>query len=227
MNDPFAEHIRQIAANFPYPEPQPRPQSRRHRLRLVGALVLLALVAAVPVVLIQIGVVQVRIAPVESAATWQSLTLADVAGATTLFQAVEAAVFPVKRPAALPMPDQVFMQPDDTVILAWVDADNAPQMVLYQLAGEYLFVLKQVSAATPVSVSHAPGLWVAVPHPVTFYRDGATTTAETYLVRGNVLIWFAAGVTYRLETTLTLTEAEAIAESLVPVQSGTLTPPPG
>ena len=37
---------------------------------------------------------------------------------------------------------------------------------------------------------------------------------ETFLIRANVLIWAEDGVTYRLETTLGLTEAIALAETV-------------
>jgi hypothetical protein len=38
--------------------------------------------------------------------------------------------------------------------------------------------------------------------------------AQRFLVEGNVLIWVDAGITYRLETTLALPAAIALAESL-------------
>jgi hypothetical protein len=41
---------------------------------------------------------------------------------------------------------------------------------------------------------------------------------ERYLLEGGTLVWEADGVTYRLETRLTLEEAIRIAESLRPVE---------
>jgi hypothetical protein len=47
---------------------------------------------------------------------------------------------------------------------------------------------------------------------------------ELVLVRGNVLIWSLEGVTYRLETTLSLEEALRIAESFEEPNPGKFAP---
>ena len=60
------------------------------------------------------------------------------------------------------------------------------------------------------SVDGVPAFWIPVPHPVVIETERGT---ETFLARGNVLIWEVEGITYRLETTLGKAGADALAES--------------
>jgi hypothetical protein len=71
----------------------------------------------------------------------------------------------------------------------------------------------QVIQETTVDGRYA--LWVEGPY-VLELTD--RNYVERYLLEGGTLVWEADGVTYRLETRLTLEEAIRIAESLRPVE---------
>ncbi len=64
------------------------------------------------------------------------------------------------------------------------------------------------------SVKGQPALWTQGPYLLQFERDGQVIVDTRRLVTGHVLIWVEKGITYRLETDLSLEEAVRIAESL-------------
>jgi hypothetical protein len=92
--------------------------------------------------------------------------------------------------------------------------------VLSQWQGEQLpFAQKQVGPASQtvgVEVRGATGLWITGARHEFFYRDPATDQIVTRSRRlaGNVLIWEAGGVTYRLEGARTVADARAVARNL-------------
>jgi hypothetical protein len=61
------------------------------------------------------------------------------------------------------------------------------------------------------------GLWIdGAPHVITYEDAAGDVVEEETRLAANVLMWERAGVTHRIETTLTLEEALALAESLIP-----------
>jgi hypothetical protein len=143
----------------------------------------------------------------------------DLAGETTLERAAAQVPFLIKLPtypADLGSPDRIFLQDSGgaVLILVWLrpEAAEAARMVLY-IVETGAFVSKQeppiIRRAT---VDGRPAIWTEGPH---FLRTRRGEYDRQRLVQGHVLIWMADdGVTYRLETTLPLTEAVKVAESL-------------
>ena len=62
----------------------------------------------------------------------------------------------------------------------------------------------------------ATGLWITGARHEIIYRDPATgqVIAKSRRLVGNVLIWEAGGITYRLEGARTLADARAVARNL-------------
>jgi len=92
--------------------------------------------------------------------------------------------------------------------------------VLSQWRGEQLaFAQKQVgpgSQTVGVDVRGATGLWITGARHEIIYRDPRTgqIVAKSRRLAGNVLIWEAGGVTYRLEGARTVADARAVARNL-------------
>lgn len=92
--------------------------------------------------------------------------------------------------------------------------------VLSQWRGEQLpFAQKQVgpgSQTIGVAVRGATGLWITGARHEIVYRDPTTgqVVAKSRRSVGNVLIWEAAGITYRLEGARTVADARAVARNL-------------
>lgn len=142
----------------------------------------------------------------------------DLAGQATLAEAERAIGSPLLLPTYPPdlgVPDLVFLQNWDgpLVILVWTKPEDPQRARLsLHLLGPGTFAGKgapEVVAAT--EVNGQPALWTQGPHQL-LLRSGHDTFRN--LVSGNVLIWEQDGLTYRLETDVTLDEAIRIAESL-------------
>jgi hypothetical protein len=92
--------------------------------------------------------------------------------------------------------------------------------VLSQWRGEQLpFVQKQVgpgSQTVGVEVRGATGLWITGARHEFFYRDPRTDqiVPKSRRLAGNVLIWEAGRLTYRLEGARTVADARAVARNL-------------
>ena len=144
--------------------------------------------------------------------------LFDLAGETTLAAARAATGFRIllpAYPAGLGDPDRVYLQSDGPmVILVWLKPDDERQIMLslHEIAPGAMTLFKsqpRVIQETQVNGEYA--LWTEGPH-LLVTRNGDHDFRR--LVQGNTLIWTADGITYRLETSLTLEEALKIAVSL-------------
>jgi hypothetical protein len=159
----------------------------------------------------------------------------NLVGETTLAIANAEIPFTIKLPlypADLGRPNRVFVQELDgsALILAWTEPGRQDQarLVLYELypgvAGR-----KEVEDFTVVEEATVRGrraLWVKGTHLLQFYdAQGNVWSGMRRLVQGNVLIWEEDGITYRLESSLSMSEAVRIAESLAPAE-GIETPLP-
>jgi hypothetical protein len=71
------------------------------------------------------------------------------------------------------------------------------------------------------TVHDCPAAWIRGPHLLQMFERGHPNIEAQQLVQGDVLAWEEGGITYRLESALTLGEARRVAESLAPA-----TPPP-
>jgi hypothetical protein len=144
--------------------------------------------------------------------------MSEMAGETSLEAAQARASFPIRLPvfpADLGTPERVFMQEDGLMaILVWTDpADpQKARLSLHEIGPGSILVGKfepRVIQETQVNGRYA--VWVEGPYLVRL-TSGSIEFRRT--VEGNTLIWEEQGITYRLETDLSLEEAIKIAESL-------------
>jgi hypothetical protein len=147
--------------------------------------------------------------------------LDNLAGEMSLSEAREAAGFEIRLPSYPPDlgdPDYVYVQELEgaAVILLWMEPEspNEVRLALHQLASP-LWAEKHATSIEETQVNGQPAVWVAGPHFIEVRnRQGAREWREARLVEGNVLIWQAHNLTYRLETKLPMEEAVRIAESV-------------
>jgi hypothetical protein len=146
------------------------------------------------------------------------VTIAGLAGETTLEAAQARVPFPIRLPAYpadLGEPDRVFLQEDGPmVILAWTDpADpQKARLSLHQIGpGSVMLGKFEPLVVQETQVKGEYAVWAQGP-----YLIQLTNRDYNYrrTVEGNTLIWEDNGITYRLETNLPLEEAIKIAESL-------------
>jgi hypothetical protein len=145
--------------------------------------------------------------------------LNDIAGETTLEVAQHTAGFPIPLPAYpedLGSPDHIYVQDanGDMVVLVWVDPAQ-PLRVLMSLhiieAGSWAIEKVEPVVIEETTVDGVRALWTVGPYPLLMHNRDILFAR---LVNGHVLIWEKSGITYRLETDLSLEEAIRVAESL-------------
>ena len=146
----------------------------------------------------------------------------DLAGEMTLEEAARRVSFPIKLPTYpqdLGPPDRVFVQEfgGPVAILVWIEPGTRDQVRMsLHLLGFDTFARKFANEFTQIAETTVNGeraLWMVGPHMLSFYEH-RSGSPQSQLVTGHVLIWEAAGTTYRLETELPLEEAVRIAESV-------------
>jgi hypothetical protein len=257
----FEKQLRSVAAEMEYPHtpdiagfvmtrlcPSPRPRliSRRAAWSLTIALILLSSLLLIPparaaiIEFIQIGIVRIFPAPVQSPAiaTPESVApvtatpeahsstliafLDQIVGETNLANAQEIVAYPLllpTYPAELGLPNHVYVQNANELmtVLVWVDAQQ-PEHVSLSLhfipQGSWMIEKVQPVLIQETEVNGQRAIWATGPYPL-LLRNG--DIEFTRLVDGHVLIWEQDSVTYRLETNLSLEEAVKIAESLQPI----------
>jgi hypothetical protein len=102
-------------------------------------------------------------------------------------------------------------------ILAWLDPDSPDQvMISLHMIPEGSWAVEKMEpvAIEETRVNGQPAVWAVGPYPLRLYNGDLQFRR---LVDGHVLIWESGGVTYRLETDVSLEEAVRIAESLEPI----------
>lgn len=148
-------------------------------------------------------------------------SVADLAGETTLSDAQSRVRFPIRLPtypADLGLPDRVFLQNlgGRAVILVWLQPGTQTQA---QLSLHVLGPGVEATKGPPDSIAFTmvhdqPAVWATGPYYLLYGDGSAYMSNQRRLVSGHVLIWEEGGLTYRLETDLSMEEAVAIAESL-------------
>ena len=146
-------------------------------------------------------------------------------GTPVSLEDVSAAVgFEVALPIG-PGPDEAYVVSrtglDDVALLAWAASsryqalpDTPWGLVLMELTGDEDFLVKDVNRFEDlrrVRVNGGRAFWIDAPHDLTVITANGP---ETFAVRGNVLIWTRGDVTFRLETSLPLRGAVALAETI-------------
>jgi hypothetical protein len=153
-----------------------------------------------------------------SSSTHIPAALRDLSGLTTLEQAQQDSGFGIRLPAYpddLGDPDLVFSQRQlDLVVLVWLD-DNDPdrvQLSLYEFLSSNPIVNKiEPTVLAETDVNGRPALWLEGPYPLEV-RSGDLEWMR--IVGGRSLVWEGDGITYRLESLLTLDESLRIAKSI-------------
>jgi hypothetical protein len=150
------------------------------------------------------------------------ISLAQIAGETTLETAISRADYELRLPSYpldLGMPDRVFLQDANgtMVIFVWT-APGDPQkvrLILFQIPpGSWAGEKWAPSFVEETLVSGQAAVWAEGPYVLRL------TNGEMDLIRlvaGHSLVWEESGITYRLESELSLQAAVKIAESLKPI----------
>ena len=256
MTEPIEPRLQALAKEFQYPPtpsvtaavmtrlraPVTHPRRRQLAWALAIVIVVLAGLMSVPTVraavleFIQIGIVRIFPAPVESpvptieapvtatpAPTKSSLIplLEMMAGETTLESARNIVDFPIPLPTYptdFRQPDRVFLQDAGgwMVILVWINPQQPDrvQMSLHMIEqGSWTIQKYHPEVIQGTTVNNLRAIWTVGEYPLVMRNSDIQFTR---LIRGHVLIWEENSITYRLETDLELDEAVRIAESLTP-----------
>lgn len=211
---------------------------------LVSSLMLIPPARAAILEFIQIGIVRIFPQPTEppvdgtstvspeiitpSTATPEGVSpllipfLDQIAGETDLATAIQDSPYSIllpAYPADLGEPDHIYLQDADGVmtILVWVDP-NQPEHVTMSLhfipVGHWAINKIGPTNIEESIVNGQDAIWAEGPYPL-LLQNGRIQVDR--LINGHVLIWEGDGMTYRLETDLSLEEAIKIAESLEPI----------
>jgi hypothetical protein len=209
------------------------PSRRRTVLIALAVVLAVAAVAGAARLVIDIGAITVRTAPgTPPPASPQSA--AAFGEPVHSVQAAEAAAgFTVSVPAALGPPDRVWVgtafvegpssPPTPRVTLAWGPRPGLPPIeqlrwgaVLMEFQGEAEIASKTLFSGTgtfrSIRVDGTQAYWVTGEHTLTISAPDGIGSVEVR-VSGNVLIWQQGDRTLRLETSLGMDEAVAIASS--------------
>jgi len=146
-------------------------------------------------------------------------SIIDLAGETTLSEAKRELNFPIQLPtypSDLGDPDQVFLQDlgGQAVLLVWM-APFEPDLIRLDLLlmGPGTFAEKGMPLVLEeTTVNGQQALWTEGQH--FLHLGGSMYQGVPLVIEGNILIWEQDGITYRLESDLTLGEAVRVAESL-------------
>jgi hypothetical protein len=160
-------------------------------------------------------------APLSGAQRPPTVSLADLAGQTTLESARARAGFPVLLPAYPPdlgAPDRVYLQNlgGRLLVLVWLDPYNpgGVRLSLHTLTSDVDAFKLAPAVVAETQVSGRRAIWTQGPYLLLLKRSGGDQITPGRMIEGHVLIWTLADLTYRLETDLPLDEAVKIAESL-------------
>ncbi|HYF12560.1 MAG TPA: hypothetical protein VEC09_09675 [Actinomycetota bacterium] len=206
------------------------------RTRLIAATVaVVALLAIAAGARYAIGVAEIRIEP-ERAPSGPPITPASLGEPTPLAELEDAVGFAIHVPARRP-PDAAWASTagGGTAILAWRADARWPRLhgtpwglLLVEVAdGDDEILVKRVSAfddTDEIVLDGGRAFWIHAPHELLVVTDHGD---ERFLIEGNVLIWERGDVTYRLETSLPLAEALAVAGRLLPFEGGNPLPAAG
>jgi hypothetical protein len=225
----FGEAVRARLASERAAGARPRLPSRalwsRRRVLVLATIGLLAALALAAAARLAIGTIDIRIQPGATPSRSLPPVEPDVLGdPLPAREAVALAGFEPALPSG-PPPDEVYVVDspfgDPGLIHAWRPSAAYPALpgtewglVLIAFQGDDETVVKTVQRFEDVhdaSVNGERASWIPVPHVLEIETDRGF---ETFSVRGNVLIWEVADVTYRLETSLDRDSAIALAESM-------------
>ncbi len=206
---------------------------RRLALAWVGlALLVAVLILAIPPAreaiadLLGVAGIRIELGADEPTAAGYELALGEEMSKA---QAESESGLEVATPADLAPPEAIYLSNspvEGEVTMVWPPSPTIPEigdtgvgLLITQFratgVGNYL---KRATLDTPVvvvPVSGVDGYWMeGAPHMLVYEEPGGVVRHELSRLAANVLIWEAGGVTYRVESTLDLRSAMAIAESM-------------
>jgi hypothetical protein len=153
----------------------------------------------------------------------------DLGRRVTIPQAEHAAGLTVRVPAALGPPDAVFVNPlsvgDGEVFLLYRPRPGLPESaqtgagaLLSEFRGDIdRAFMKKVALSTQtrfVRVNGNPGFWIRGSHDIAYLDRHGDPVQGTLRLSGSVLLWEQDGLTFRLESALSLDQALAVARTL-------------
>jgi len=156
----------------------------------------------------------------------------DLGRPVGLEEAARLSPGPLPRPEGLSAPTAVFAgQPPGGVTLVWAPDDRLPEVLDHDVglivtafpgrmgSPEVAIEKRGRDGGTtqPLTVDGAPAYWLSgAPHEIAYVDDEGRPREDTVRLSGNALVWERDGVTYRLESALSRSEAVQLAESLPP-----------
>jgi hypothetical protein len=161
--------------------------------------------------------------------SFSPVTPLDLGRRTTMADAQSKVGFTIAVPPGLGEPDAIYVVggiPGGEISLAYTPRPGIPvvkQTGLGVLVSEFRgdlnpgFIMKGVgngTTAEEVSVHGDPGWWIAGQPHMIYVEVGGTGQTVTLRMAANTLIWEHAGVTYRIESSLSKAEAFRIAAGL-------------
>lgn len=149
--------------------------------------------------------------------------LEQIAGEMSLAEAQQVVEYPIllpTYPADLGEPDRVFVQDANgaMTILVWIDPQQPDQVKMslhFIPEGSWAVKKMEPAAVQETRVNDRHAVWAVGPYP---FRLQNGDLQFSRMIAGHVLIWENAGITYRLETDVSMQEAIQIAESLEPIR---------
>jgi hypothetical protein len=159
-----------------------------------------------------------------------AVTPLDLGRRATMDEAQSAVSFKIAVPPTLGVPDTVYVAsgiPGGEVALAYTPRPGIPfvkqtglGVLITEFRGDLIpgFITKEVGPGTTVeqtSVNGDPGWWIAgEPHTILIQVGAGSDQMETLRLAANTLVWEHGGVTYRIESELSKTDAFRIAGGL-------------
>ena len=214
MSAIFERQLRELVSEMPYP-PTPEiklPERRQPSVvwhpawGMAAAIVIVisTLVTVPPIraaLRVQLGAVIVEFLPARLDAL--PLELSEMTGRSDYATALELAAFTVRRPAALPMPDHVFVQGDDVERHGDFCVDRVLMIrsqietVLYQVdtSGRHCGCIRLCQRKSGIQRlgSATQAVWIDTCHIRYGFERAAKALhecrADAHFVTGNVLIW--------------------------------------
>lgn len=234
MNE-WEKQITTWAEQFEYPptpdvsrqvvERRPDRVARRPRMAwgmavvigLVASLLLVPEVRATAVAMLRAGGVTVYVGEQPTpAAIPEGIEVPSFMTEITVAEAVARAP-ELLTSAEKGVPDQVFAYEDGNpavIVQIWLGDDGQADMALYYIIDAPQYAYKGAERIDETTVNENRAFWINGIH--LFRVEGVWQ--EWRFIDSNVLVWWSAMETYRLESYLTLEEAVQAAESLVPLQ---------
>ena len=230
--DAFEARVAAVARAFPYP-PAAKPAmvgrtapARRFRPALAWAAVVLVLllgafavpsVRAAVVEFFQIGVMRIFFdpVPIEGPPATPLPQLRNLAGRTTLAEAGDLAGIPIRYPAALGEPDEVYVQEIEgpLVLLVWLEGGEL-EATLLTLGPEAYGGKGQPDRVVETIVGGYPAVWLEGEHFLELRTIDDGFKVVRFFEAGNTLLWEVGEITYRLEGYQEMEAAIGIAETM-------------